>query len=66
MEHIIYVIINVVSFIVCLVTLEVVWANLKGYWHEKNYLRCALYLAGGIVVFVIVAYVSTLGNTYFN
>lgn len=66
MQHIIYVLVNVISFIVCLVTLEVVWANLKGYWHEKNYKQCALYLAGGIVVFAIVIYVSTISNAYFG
>lgn len=66
MEHIVYVLINVLSFIVCLLTLEVVWANVKGYWQEKNYLRCALYVAGGIIVFVIVGCLSAFAHTHFN
>ncbi|TYZ25070.1 hypothetical protein [Selenomonas ruminis] len=59
-------IVHIICFIVLMVTADVVWTNIKGYYAERNFKICAAYFAGGIMVFCLLLGISTAANTYFR
>lgn len=56
-------IVNIICFIALFITLEVVWANVRNHWHNKNLLGCAEYLIGGATVLVVLIALSDALNS---
>lgn len=50
---------DIFCFIVLLVTLDIIWTNIKGYGAERKYGWCFAYAAGGIAVFFVLLAIST-------
>ena len=59
-------IVHISCFIVLMVTADVVWTNIKGYYAERKFIICVAYFAGGIMVFCLLLGLSTAANTYFR
>ena len=56
-------IVNIICFIALFITLEVVWANVRNNWQEKNLLGCAEYLIGGVTVLLVLIALSDAANS---
>ena len=56
-------IVNIICFIALFITLEVVWANVKNHWQNKNLLGCAEYLIGGATVLIVLIALSDAANS---
>lgn len=60
--QIIHYLVQAACFFFALLTLNIVWENVKGYGAEKKYGYCLLYLAGGAAVFALMVALTNLSS----
>ncbi len=61
---ILYFVVNILCFLGVLFTLEIVWANVKPAWKERDFRTIFIYLLGGTAAFMVMIALTTAARHF--